>query len=183
MKAPLPRSEGMNRTTAFSVLILSICAAVLALPSFAQACSCVGPASGQEADAFYAQRIKDSDGAVIAKVKKVRYKGESTPGSFGDDEAIFTIRVRRAYKRFQTFPEGRKLRVHTAANGAACGLELGKGSVAGLFLDRYKGEWNGNLCGQISPKVMRRAAAYLDGGKPIPQMTSAACAGPAPAAI
>ena len=164
----------MSRFTAFSVLALSICAAALALPSLAEACSCAGPASEDEAAAFYAQRIKDSDAAIIARVEKVRYTGGSGSNPI-DNEAIFTVEVRKAYKRLKAFPKGRTVRVHTAANGAACGLEMGKGDVAGLFLDRAKGEWNGNLCGQISPRWMRKAADYLGAGGSQRASTGAGC--------
>jgi hypothetical protein len=166
----------MSRLTAFAVLVLSLGVAALALPALAEACSCAGPGSEEEIAPFYAQRLKDSDGAIVARVIKVRHTGESTPGSLGDDEAIFTVRVRKAYKRLGTFPEGRRVRVHTASNGATCGLELGRGAVAGLFLSRNDGEWSGNLCGQISPRWMRRAANY-DG--PMPETTSAGCSGAA----
>ena len=177
----LARSQRMSRFTAFSVLVLSICAAALALPSLAEACSCAGPSSGEDVAAFYAQRIKDSDAAIIARVAKVRYTGASGSNPI-DDEAIFTVEVRKAYKRLKAFPKGRTVRVHTAANGAACGLELGKGDVAGLFLDRAKGEWDGNLCGQISPRWMRKAGAYLAGSGRVPASASAGCGGGASSA-
>ena len=178
MKVRHRRSQGMSRFTAFTVLVLSICAAALALPTMAEACSCVGPSSEDEVAAFYAQRIKDSDAAVIARVEKVRYTGSSNSSPI-DDQAIFTVKVRDAFKRLGAFPEGRTVRVHTAANGAACGLEMGRGDVAGLFLDRAKGEWNGNLCGQISPRWMRKAADYLAGGGPDRASAGSGCSGAA----
>jgi hypothetical protein len=165
MEARRIRSQVMSKFTALSVLALSICLAALALPALAQACSCAGPGSEDEVGAFYAQQIKDSDAAVIARVEKIRITGTASPSPV-DDEAIFTVKVRKAFKRFKAFPRGRKVHVHTAANGAACGLEMDEGTVAGLFLYRAKGEWNGNLCGQISPRWMREAGAYADGGGP-----------------
>jgi len=170
------RSQGMSRLTAFSVLVLSICAAALALPAMAEACSCAGPGEDDNVDAFYANAIKQSDGAVIARVMKVR-KDENGSGSSIDDERVYTLRIRRAFKHLKRFEAGSTIRIRTSTQSSACGLGLKRGAVAGFLLYRDEGQLRGGLCGLISPKTMRRAGAYLESGEPLPQMASAGCSG------
>jgi len=168
----------MSRFTAVTVLVLSICAAVLALPAFAEACSCAGPGEDDNVDAFYANSIKQSDGAIIARVMKVETDENGTNSTI-DDESVYTLRIRRAYKHLKRFEPGSTVRIRTSTQSSACGLGLKRGAVAGFLLYRYEGQLHGGLCGLISPKTMRRAGAYLESGKPLPQMASAACAGAA----
>lgn len=136
--------------TAMTVALLAVGAAQ------AQACSCAGPAVGQERE-FYLEKLKRSDGAVVVKVLNVK-RIEITDGDFTRFDARYTLRVRRAFKRFGQFPRGRVLRITTSADGATCGLGLGVGRVQGLFLYRYRGRLTSSLCSQVSRRDLRRAA-------------------------
>ena len=157
------RSRGMNRSITLSLFAFALALGALAIPSYAEACSCVGPpADKDERNAYYAERIADSDAAIVAKVLRIR-RDEGKP-SFADDEDIYTLRIRRTFKGLES---KRKVKIHTARDGATCGLELGVGAKSGLLLYREKNKWHGNLCGQAAPKSLRRGAKLLEesGGK------------------
>ena len=84
------RSRGMSRSTAISLFVLALLLAALAAPSMAEACSCAGP--GREGVAeFYAQSIRNSDGAVVVKVEKVRVIDDDD-STFGDEELDGSVR-------------------------------------------------------------------------------------------
>ena len=156
------RSRGMSRPITISVFAFALALAALALPSYAEACSCVGPTDEDSVDEYYAERIAESDAAIVAKVKKIT--PDDNKPSLADDEDIYTVRITRTFKGLES---KRKIKIHTAREGATCGLELGVGDRSGLLLYRQGNEWNGNLCGQAAPKSLRRGAKLLEesGGK------------------
>lgn len=116
----------MHRICLLALLLV----AALALPAAdALACSCAGPAKGEKR-AFYREALKDSDGAVVARVQKLRTT-DPDPAVLGDEEAVYTLRVRRAFKHLRQFPTGRVLRIRTSASGSLCGLEMREGGSTG----------------------------------------------------
>jgi hypothetical protein len=105
-----------------------------------RACSCALP----DARAALAQ----ADGAFVGKLVGRRDEGQ---------RAILTFSVERRLKG----SIGSTVEVVTAANSAACGLELSSGTRVGLVLDRRGGAWNGHLCWQFDPEELLTAASPL----------------------
>lgn len=79
-----------------------------------------------------------ADGAVIGSVLE---------RTLGAEENRFLLRVEQVYKGDIT----NRVEVVTAANSAACGLELAVGERVGLLLDRVGGEWTSGLCSVVEP--------------------------------
>lgn len=146
----------LTRTKQLSLTLLVAAGAALLLAGEAAACSCAGPAKGEER-AFYKQSLKRSDGAIVARVLSVETI-DKDPELSGEEDAVYELRVRRAFKRLHQFPAGRILRIRTSASGAACGLEMREGQVDGLFLYRYRGRLGASLCSRVTPANLRRAA-------------------------
>jgi hypothetical protein len=62
-------------------------------------------------------------------------------------ERRYLLRVEQVYKG----DINNRIEVVTAANGAACGLELAIGQRVGLLLDRSGGAWRSGICSQVDP--------------------------------
>ena len=71
--------------------------------------------------------------------------------------ATFTFRVSETVKG----KLGATVEVDSAADGAACGIEVKQGGSIGLLLDRSGERWTSSLCAQIAPADLRRAARPL----------------------
>ena len=76
----------------------------------------------------------------------------------GSLHAVFRYEVRRVYKG-QLPAVGQMLDVHGARRTAACALPRRTGRSYGLFLSRAHGRWFGGICGVVSPRRLRAAAA------------------------
>lgn len=116
--------------------------AITALP--AKACSC---AMGDPRD-----QLASSDGAFIGTL--VSQTPDPDDNTFS---SIYTFSVDEEVKT----ELGGTVEVHSASNGAACGLEVPVGGQTGLFLQLSDGEWHSNLCQQIDPDQLRDAAQPL----------------------
>jgi hypothetical protein len=141
-------------------LLLACLAALVGALIFAAtaaACSCAGPAPGEE-KSFYREALQRSDGAFVGKLLRKRPVGNAEFPT----KAIYVYRVTRAFKAEQRLAD-RTVRVRSAADGAACGIEQRIGTRGGLFLYRSGGRWSSNLCLQVSPRDLRRAARSRDG--------------------
>ena len=134
------------------IALLSALAGSLIVTATAAACSCAGPAPG-ERDSFYREALKRSDGAFVGKLLRRRPVGNAEFPS----KAIYVYRVTRAFKASERLAD-RKVRVRSSAGGASCGIEQRIGTRGGLFLYRSNGHWSSNLCSQVSPRNLRRAA-------------------------
>jgi hypothetical protein len=121
------------------VLVL-LAAALAAGVEDGRACSCALP----DARAALAQ----AEGAFVGRLESRRDT---------DRQAVLTFSVERALKG----PIGATIDVRTAANGAACGIEVPVGTRVGLVLDRRGGSWRGSLCWQSDPEELLAAALPL----------------------
>lgn len=142
-----------------SLLIAALTATAISM-SFAGealACSCAGPAPGEERS-FYRDSLEHSDGAIVGKLLRKRAVGDADYPR----RAIYVYRVTTAYKAEGRLAD-RKVRVRSAFDGAACGIEQRIGTRGGLFLYRRNGRWVSYLCSQVSPRDLRRAARDRDG--------------------
>jgi hypothetical protein len=126
------------------VCLGAVMVCLVALTPVAHACSCF---AGDPRD-----RLAAADGAFIGVVTE---RDGPPPGSSGFDGVTYTFRVEERFKG----DIGETVEVNTAPNGAACGLESGRGDRLGLLLERGGGEWYGGLCGTIDPDELRKAAA------------------------
>ena len=105
-----------------------------------RACSCALP----DARAALAQ----ADGAFVGRLESRRDTSR---------QAVLTFSVERALKG----SIGSRIEVRTAADGAACGIEVPVGTRVGLVLDRRHGAWHGHLCWQFDPPELLTAARPL----------------------
>ena len=127
-------------------------ACIAALGAFAVSAAAAQPASACScaAQPITAETFRKSDGAVIGKLR------DRAP--VNEQEVELRYLVEEVFRGRRLIEPGSRLRVRTAAQGSACGIETPKGGRDGLFLDRRIGQWDGNLCATTSPKRMRRAA-------------------------
>jgi hypothetical protein len=107
------------------------------------------------------QTFRESDGAVIGTLVEREPIGRRTN---------YVYVVRRVFRGRRLIEPGEAVAVRSWSGGAACGLETPIGGREGLFLERRRGVWTGNLCDTAGPREMRRAAERLGLGK------TAACA-------
>lgn len=140
------------RLPLIGLLVLTATVVSLAAAGQALACSCAGPAPGEERN-FYRESLKRSDGAIVGKLLRKRPVGDSDYPR----RAIYVYRVTSAYKAEQRLAD-RRVRVRSAFDGATCGIEQPIGTREGLFLSRDNGKWTSSLCAQVSPRDLRRAA-------------------------
>ena len=151
---------------------LLVTAASLLLAGNAFACSCAGPAPGEERS-FYREALKRADGAIVGELLRKRPVGQAEYPR----KAIYVYRVTRAFKAEERLAE-RKVRVRSSFDGASCGIEQPIGTRGGLFLYRQRGAWTSNLCSQVSPRDLRRAARGGSGeSRAAPSPRCAAAAG------
>src|SRR4249920_660317 len=143
------RTRNPRRRSA-AVTVLAFVLVVVAAQA-AHACSC---APGDPRDALHR-----SDGAFVGTLV------ERT--EVDDQTSIFTFEIESAVKGTL----GAEVDVHSASNGASCGLEVGFGQRIGLLLDTADdGAWTSGLCAQIDPEVLLKAAQPLpppDGVGPV----------------
>jgi hypothetical protein len=108
----------------------------------AHACSCAYKSPRQA--------LRQADHAFTGRIVDIDRRGV---------RAVFTIRVRRELKG----DFGRRVRVHTNRDEAACGLSGRVGDRLGLIVERERGGWLGYLCGQYGARQLERAAKRLRG--------------------
>ncbi|HVF52391.1 MAG TPA: hypothetical protein VNC78_02165 [Actinomycetota bacterium] len=132
-------------------LIFAVAAIVLLTALPAKACSC---AYSDPRD-----RLEEADGAIIGTFLDRRPATEPTPGGETNsfEDTIYRFSVDEVFKG----EFGNEVEVHSASNGASCGLEVQEGQKYGLFLTMAEDAWNSNLCSQTSPEEMRKAAGDL----------------------
>jgi hypothetical protein len=78
------------------------------------------------------------------------------------DTAHYLLRVEQVYKG----DIDNRVRIETAASGAACGLELGVGDRTGLLLDRRGDAWTSGLCSQVDPSDLLALTDVEDNALP-----------------
>ena len=117
--------------------------AMLAFAASATACSCAPQAP--------AQSLREADGAIAGRLVKVLPHGAL--------HAVYRYEVRHVYKGGGSIEAGKMLDVHGSRRAAACALPRRTGRSYGLFLFQRQGRWFGGICGVISPRRLRLAAA------------------------
>lgn len=128
-----------------------LAAALVVLPiDAARACSC---ADGDPRDT-----LAGADGAIIGTFIE-SHDADGDPDGWSDQDWIYTFRVDEEVKG--DFQE--TLEVHSARDGASCGLGVRSGGRYGLFLYQRArdGAWTSGLCSQTTPEEMREAASPL----------------------
>jgi hypothetical protein len=106
---------------------------LLSLVAVAEAYACTCRPVDLERD------LPTADGAIIGAVLERRVAGASV---------TYIFRVEQVYKGDEI---DNRVEVVTAANGAACGLELAVGQRVGLLLKRDGDVWRSGLCSQVDP--------------------------------
>jgi hypothetical protein len=112
-----------------------VCASVVVSLAFAAdtyACSCLRPDLVRD--------LPRAAGAFVGTVLERKVEGQN---------AIYLFRVEQVYKG----DIENRIEVVTAANSAACGLELGVDQRTGLLLTREGGTWRSSLCSQVDPSA------------------------------
>jgi hypothetical protein len=152
----------MRRSAAWT-LTSALAVTLLALPAAAHACSCATAGSPRDD----ARAILDrSDAAFIGELRSVKVtspepkSGEVT----GPDRAVFKFRVAKSFGTNL----GRRVRVKSTTDSAACGLLTNTGRRVALGLTERSGSWSANLCSYMRPRalraVARSAGAHAPGG-------------------
>lgn len=139
------------------IRVACLVGALLLIPvESARACSC---AQGDPRDQFAA-----AEGAFVGTFIDSRPAEPPDPaGGFSSmDDTIYSFRLDEEYKGELGEP-GDVVEVHSAADGASCGLEAQTGQDYGLFLEvrESDGVWTSSLCSQVPPRTMREAASPL----------------------
>jgi hypothetical protein len=142
--------RGMKKRTPLKLIVaLAVLTTLLVIPAErALACSCA-PFDPRDA-------LNSSDGAFNGTFQESH--PTDPPVTSSDEDTIYTFTVDEAFKgEFGPVAE-----VHSAADGASCGLEIPPGEQAGLFLFKDEsGNWNSNLCSMIPAQDLADAAAAL----------------------
>jgi hypothetical protein len=130
------------------LLVLLLTAAALFAPSLphAKACSCAGPAGGEQ--------LAAADGAFVGRLLS-RDDPQPVDGMFSSGDVVrYRYVVERGVKG--DIPPG-AIEVWSAWSGVSCGLETPIGQRAGLLLRRQDGRWLSSLCEQFDPDVLAPA--------------------------
>jgi hypothetical protein len=135
---------------------LAILAVALGVPLLtadaALACSCLA-----EPDR---DKLEAADAAFVGRLVEVREvhppaEGEVTSSG---DPVDYIYRVGRVYKDGPGINRGRRVRVRSARDAGACGLDDRIGRLVGLFAYRRHHRWHSNSCLTTTPRRLRRAA-------------------------
>lgn len=126
-----------------------VAAAGLFAAESATACSCAYVAPER--------LLKEADGAVVARLLRVKAVPETT-------RADFVYRTGRVVKGRRRLERGRRLVVRSESSGSVCGLSRGYGKPIGLFLTRDGDRWTSGACGEIPARRMRRLRPAARGG-------------------
>lgn len=116
---------------------------IFLLPASAQACSCAPQAP--------AESLREANGAIVGRLVVVLPHGAL--------HAVYRYEVRHVYKGGDEIEAGKMLAVHGSRRAAACALPRRTGRSYGLFLSQRHGRWFGGICGVLSPRRLRLAAA------------------------
>jgi hypothetical protein len=140
------------------LLILTLLAGTMVVmggrASFACSCAMGDPRSA----------LAESDAAFVGRLmSKEAPKGEGG-GIFSSGEQVtYTFSVERSVKG----ELGKTVDVEAAVEGASCGIEAEPGQRIGLLLYGSAPQWTSNLCSQMDPDALIRAA----GPPPKPEST------------
>jgi len=126
-------------------VVVAIAALSLALAADAFACSCLR--------VNLVRDLPKADGAFIGTVLERRVERQT---------AIYLFRVEQVYKG----EIENRVEVVSAANGAACGLELRVDQRIGLLLTREGGTWRSSLCSQVDPSAFLALTDVDDNSTP-----------------
>lgn len=144
----------MKRSTELLLLVILVSVAGFVAPRPASACSCVqlDPTSAlAEYPAAFTGTLVDVSRPVGGFVS-------------GDADAVYRFEVDGWVKG----DLGDVVDVHSAADGAACGIEVGVGNRAGVFLRAEGDTLSSSLCETIDPDVLLAGLKPLVVGAPGP---------------
>ena len=127
----------LRAAVAFGAVVLCAVAALAAPVPDAAACSCIRP--------DVARDLPRADAAFVGTLVSQRAEGSA---------GFSTFEVERVAKG--DLPA--EVVVRAGRDGAACGLELAKGSRTGLLLQREGGEWVSSLCSQVDAEALLAVA-------------------------
>jgi len=113
-------------------VVVAIAALSLAFAADALACSCL------RVDLI--RDLPRAEGAFIGTVLERKVERQ---------KAVYLFRVEQVYKG----DIENRIEVVSAADGAACGLELEVDQRIGLLLTREGGQWRSSLCSQVDPSA------------------------------
>jgi hypothetical protein len=113
-------------------LVCALLVVSLALAADAFACSCLQPDLVRD--------LPRADGAFVGTVLERKVERQNT---------VYLFRVEQVYKG----DIENRIEVVSAANSAACGLELQVDERIGLLLTRVGGQWRSSLCSQVDPSA------------------------------
>jgi hypothetical protein len=121
--------------------------AMLVAADGASACSCAPQPP--------AESLREADGALVGRLVKVLPHGAL--------HAVYRYEVLHVYKGGDGIEAGKMLDVHGSRRAAACALPRRTDRSYGLFLSQRHGRWFGGICGVVSPRRLRLAAANQPG--------------------
>jgi hypothetical protein len=116
---------------------------IFLLPASALACSCAPQPP--------AESLREADGAFVGRLVRVLPRGTL--------HAVYRYEVLHVYKGGNAITTGKMLDVRSSRRAAACALPRRTGRSYGLFLFQRHGRWFGGICGVVSPRRLRLAAA------------------------
>lgn len=136
------------------MLVILASVAGFVAPRPASACSCIGldPGTGlaEHPAAFVGTLVDSSRGGEIG----------GFPIGDGFSDAVYRFEVEQWVKG----DLGDVVDVHSAADGAACGIEVGIGNRAGVFLTISEGKLTSSLCATMDADVLLAGAEPLEIG-------------------
>ena len=127
-------------------VVVAIAAVSLVFAADAFACSCL--------PVDLIRDLPRADGAFIGTVLERKVERQKT---------VYLFRVEQVYKG----DIENRIEVVSAANSAACGLELRVDERIGLLLSREGGQWRSSLCSQVDPSAFLALTNVDDSTPPI----------------
>ncbi len=132
----------LHRLMRLALISLLVAAGLVAGAESAMACSCMIP----DAQAL----MGGTDGAFVGTL--IKAPGQPLGGVVSSaDQVPYVFEIDGAYKGDLDSP----ITVFSARSGASCGLEMGVGQQASLFIDGDGGgQWTGSLCSTMGPEAL-----------------------------
>ncbi len=132
----------MTRTIPRALLVVALAAMSLHLGTqSALGCSCMEP------DA--ADLLANSDAAFVGTL--VAVPDQPAIGAISSaDQVPYVFEIQTVYKGELDTP----ITVYSSRDSASCGLEVGLGNSATLFVDQSDDGWRGSLCSTMGPEAL-----------------------------
>lgn len=144
----------VKRLATLLLLVILVSVAGFVAPRPASACSCMqlDPTTGlSQYPAAFVGTLVEVEGQVGAVLSS-------------DADTIYRFEVEDWVKG----DLGEFVDIHSSANGASCGIEVGIGNRAGIFVSVRDGQYTSSLCETIDADVLLTGAEPLEVGAPGP---------------